>query len=72
MSASFEIEIQGMSCGHCVKTIREALGRVEGVTVRDVVIGRAVIDLDERAASPQDVENAIDETGFVFVEMSAT
>jgi len=71
MIASFEIEIQGMSCGHCVKTIRQALESVHGVTVRDVVIGHAVIDLDEQVASPQDVEKAIDDTGFVFVAMSA-
>lgn len=71
MSASYEIEIEGMSCGHCVRTVREALERLKGVTVRDVVIGRAVIDLDLHVATAQDVETAIDDTGFVFVNMTA-
>ena len=36
--------IQGMSCQHCVKSVREALARVPGVVRTEVEIGRAEIE----------------------------
>lgn len=50
-----ELTIDGMSCGHCVKTVREALAKVPGVTRADVEldpdkVGHARVEGDvERA-----------------------
>jgi copper chaperone CopZ len=38
------IEIEGMSCVHCVRAVVTGLGGVPGVTGADVSIGRAVVD----------------------------
>ncbi|MGH7713396.1 MAG: heavy-metal-associated domain-containing protein, partial [Gemmatimonadaceae bacterium] len=35
------LEIDGMSCGHCVASVRTALATVPGVQVADVSIGQA-------------------------------
>lgn len=59
-----EIEIQGMSCDHCVSSIREALAGVKGVEVEDVRIGKVRIRLDRDAASTAAVNDAIREAGY--------
>jgi copper chaperone len=38
------LEIEGMSCVHCVRAVVTGLGGVPGITSADVSIGRAVID----------------------------
>ena len=42
------IAIEGMHCEACVKRVRMALERVEGVAVREVSIGSAVVDADAK------------------------
>ncbi|HUF09546.1 MAG TPA: heavy-metal-associated domain-containing protein [Rhodothermales bacterium] len=58
------VRIDGMSCGHCVKTVREALERIEGIDIRSVEIGSAVVDVDERAVKLDRLAAAIEDTGF--------
>jgi copper chaperone CopZ len=41
------LAIDGMSCGHCVRAVRDALASVESVQVADVAIGSATIQLPE-------------------------
>ena len=62
---TIHIDIDGMSCGHCVATVRAALDKYPGVEIREVVIGRAIIDMDENLATIDGVTDAIDDTGFV-------
>jgi copper chaperone CopZ len=38
------LEIEGMSCVHCVRAVVTGLGGVPGVTGADVHIGKAVVD----------------------------
>jgi copper chaperone len=40
------LSIDGMSCGHCVASVRKALGTVPGLEIRDVRIGSAELALD--------------------------
>jgi len=60
-----DVRIDGMSCGHCVKTVREALEKIEGIDIRSVEIGSAVVDVDERAVKLDRLAAAIDDTGFI-------
>ncbi len=64
--ATKALEIQGMSCGHCVKAVTMALQGLPGVDVRDVTVGRAVIDADERVVTRAQIVEAIDEAGFTL------
>ena len=52
------LAIGGMSCGHCVAAVREALGEVPGVTVQQVSIGSATIALDPDAGTPRALTEA--------------
>jgi copper chaperone len=38
------LTITGMTCDHCVRRVTKALSRVEGLGVREVEVGRAVVD----------------------------
>lgn len=59
--------IEGMSCGGCLATIRQALSRVNGVDVYEVYIGRpgkAVVEYDPRRVSSQKIADAITKSGY--------
>ena len=44
------LDIEGMSCVHCVRAVVTGLGGVPGVTGADVKIGQAVVDHGPRVS----------------------
>jgi copper chaperone CopZ len=58
------LSIEGMSCGHCVRRVSEALTALKGVQVKDVSIGSATVDYDPARISPPAIVAAIDEAGY--------
>lgn len=61
------LTIEGMSCDHCIRTVRQALEDAEGIEVVDVTIGSARIAFNERHAGPEAAAVAVEETGFDVV-----
>jgi copper chaperone len=57
-----KIAIEGMHCEACVKRVRMALEKVDGVTVREVSIGSAVVDADAKQQAA--ALAAIQEAGY--------
>lgn len=41
--ATIVLNIEGMTCGGCVRAVQNVLGRVEGAEGAEVVVGRAVL-----------------------------
>lgn len=64
------LEIQGMSCAHCLASVRKALASVPGVTVRDVAIGSATLDLDPTVADIGTVIDAVQDAGYEASEVA--
>ena len=62
------IQIDGMSCQHCVHAVRSALETVDGVSVHAVEIGSATIEIGADEDHLSRVREAIAEEGFVVVE----
>lgn len=58
------LDIQGMSCGHCVASVRRALDDVDGVEVRDVTIGSATVAYDPARVRPETVADAVRDEGY--------
>ena len=58
------LTIDGMSCGHCVRAVDQALKDVPGVQVEQVEIGSAVIAYDDAAVKPEQIEALIAEEGY--------
>lgn len=61
-----EISITGMSCNHCVMTVKKELSRISALTVRDVKIGSACIEYDESKVTMAEIRAAIEEAGFAI------
>lgn len=63
------IQIEGMSCGHCVKEVSEALSGINGV--RDVRISLkesfARVVFDESVTDADQMVKALDSIGFKVV-----
>jgi copper chaperone CopZ len=56
--------IEGMSCGHCLNAVNQALRAVPGVTIDAVRIGRADVSYDESTTRPSDLESAVADAGY--------
>ncbi|HAY36385.1 MAG: heavy-metal-associated domain-containing protein [Bacteroidetes Order II. Incertae sedis bacterium] len=60
----YELTLDGMSCGHCVKAVEEALARVENIQVESVEIGRAIIASDNMMAVQAQISEELEEEGY--------
>jgi len=58
------LDIDGMSCQHCVRAVTNALGELPGVTVEAVEIGRATVAYDPEQTSPDAVLEAVADEGY--------
>lgn len=58
------LQIDGMSCGHCVARVKQTLSRLDGVEVRNVEVGSAEMVYDPSRVSPDRILEAVDGLGF--------
>ncbi|WP_395298285.1 heavy-metal-associated domain-containing protein [Kitasatospora hibisci] len=71
MSITTVLSVDGMSCGHCERTVSAGLSALPGVTgvTADAPTGRVTV----ASAQPLDealLRNAVDAAGFAFVGRS--
>jgi len=64
---TMSLKIEGMSCGHCVMSVKKALANIPGVTVEQVEIGSAVVRIDEAAVTQEMLAAAVAEAGYAVV-----
>ena len=64
--ATTTLNIQGMTCGGCVKSVTNALQREDGVSTVEVVLekGTATVEYDPAITEPATRAAAIDDIGF--------
>jgi copper chaperone len=58
------LNISGMSCGHCVGRVKNALKRLLGVEVGKVEIGSATLSYDPALTSPVKIAAAVTDAGY--------
>ena len=60
------LNVDGITCGHCVDTIKEAVEILDGIFSVDVDIEKkqVVVEFDEKMAKPEDLIDKIEEVGF--------
>jgi copper chaperone CopZ len=59
----YTLHIDGMSCGHCLNAVNQALHAVPGAEVGTVRIGRAEVSVpDDR--DPDALVTAVEEAGY--------
>ncbi|WP_431958219.1 copper ion binding protein [Nocardia lijiangensis] len=57
--------VKGMTCGHCVSSVKTEIGKIDGVTGIDVDLATGAVRVD--SATPladADVAAAVDEAGY--------
>ncbi|EUJ46088.1 putative mercuric ion binding protein [Listeria riparia FSL S10-1204] len=67
--AKLVLEVEGMSCEHCEKRVREAIESVEGVqqAVISLEVGTAEVTYDEGKEVKDNIAEAVDEAGYEVV-----
>ena len=60
------LNVDGITCEHCVDTIKEAVEILDGVLRVDVDIAQkqVVVEFDEKMEKPKDLIDKIEEVGF--------
>lgn len=62
------ITVSGMTCGHCVRAVKEELAKLSGVTDVDVQLDDGKVTITSEADLDADeVRAAIDEAGYEVV-----
>lgn len=62
-----ELKIEGMTCGHCAMSVKKELGKIPGLKVEDVQIGKTRVSFDDTKITEQDLSKAIEEAGYTLV-----
>jgi Cu+-exporting ATPase len=58
------LAIDGMSCGHCLSRVKQALAATPGVNVDDVSIGTATVSYDAVVTSAAKIAGAVSAAGY--------
>ena len=66
MTTTETLSIDGMTCQHCVRAVREALAGIDGVEVLDVRVGAADVRLDDTRAGRDGIAAALGEEGYTL------
>ena len=61
---SLELTIEGMSCEHCVRAVKNRLTATPGVTVDEVAVGSAKLRYDPAKTNVDEIEEAIADEGY--------
>lgn len=69
--ATHKYDVTGLTCGHCVSSVKEEIGEIAGVNSVDVELnvgGASVVTVESETALEIDqVRAAIDEAGYELV-----
>lgn len=62
-----EYSVQGMTCSHCVASVREEVSEVSGVETVDVDLDTGRLTVAGTGFTDADVSSAVDEAGYEVV-----
>ena len=64
-----DIHVEGMTCGHCIETVTQAVNSIAGISQVSVDLDNKLVsvDFDESRTSLDTVSSKITEVGFEVV-----
>jgi copper chaperone CopZ len=65
-----KLQVQGMSCGHCVKAVEKAIAGVEGASPEQVAIGSATVAYDPSRTNVGALIDAVSDAGYEALEVT--
>ena len=67
MEKTEQLTIAGMSCGHCVMSVKRELTKLANVRIEDVQIGKALVHYDDTLVTWQEISGAIERAGYELI-----
>ncbi|PUB10620.1 copper chaperone CopZ [Paenisporosarcina sp. OV554] len=65
MTNQVTLQVQGMSCGHCVKSIENSVGAIEGVEKVNVQLNDGTVDVEfNNKVDVQKITDTIEDQGY--------
>jgi copper chaperone len=63
---TIDINVHGMTCGHCQKAVEKAVSTLDGVEKTDVNLesGKVHVTFNETQSTLKDIKKAIEEEGY--------
>ena len=65
--ADVTINIEGMTCQHCVGRVKQALEALDGVQDIEVEVGSAKVSFDSSVVSKNEIADAVVKAGYTVV-----
>ncbi len=65
--STLSFTVSGMTCGHCVSSVREEVSEIAGVADVDVVLESGALTVSGDNVDPAAVLSAVDEAGYQAV-----
>lgn len=65
------LHITGMSCGHCLNAVNQALAAKPGIRLDSLRMGRAEVSYDEGQTDPAAIEALIADAGYTAVAVAS-
>jgi len=68
MGTTSTFQVQGMSCGHCVSSVRSEVSAIDGVTAVEVDLASGQVTVtSDTPIDPDAVTAAVEEAGYEVV-----
>ena len=61
--------VEGMSCGHCEKAVKDALGQLEGVSKVEVNLETKKVEVEGENLVDVVLKESIEDAGYDLVEI---
>lgn len=58
------LHVDGMTCGHCLRAVQQALQGISGATVQTVQMGRAVVETTTAGPTGEALAALVTEAGY--------
>jgi copper ion binding protein len=58
------LKIEGMSCQHCVMSVKKAVENIIGVTSAEISIGNAKVTFDGSKTNRNEIAKAVEDAGY--------
>ena len=65
------VKISGMHCDHCVKSVTEAINKIEGASANVNLKNEEAVVSYDREIDDNDLKKAVEEAGFKVVDIRA-
>lgn len=65
----YKVTIEGMTCGHCVMSVKKELSKIPALNIKEVKIGSAMVEAEERTTLKEELSKAVEEAGYSVVSI---